>query len=97
MNNKYRPITIDIQTCLGQPCIRGTDIHTRIVAARFAAGESLQALAVHYRCSLHTIEAAVRFELGSVAQRQELVEVADAGPILMHGKWYKLDRESLRW
>jgi uncharacterized protein (DUF433 family) len=57
-----RSVRISPLVAFGKPVIAGTGVPTHIVAERFYAGESVEALAVDYRLSLEEIEEAVRAE-----------------------------------
>lgn len=58
-----RVIVIDPHLAFGRPVLAGTGIATVIVAERYKAGESIDALAKDYRRSLTDIEEAIRCEL----------------------------------
>ena len=54
-----RSVRISPVIAFGKPVIAGTGVPTHIVAERFYAGESVEALAADYRLSLEEIEEAV--------------------------------------
>jgi uncharacterized protein (DUF433 family) len=56
-------VVLDPRVSFGRPCLAGTGIPTEVIRDRFAAGESIEALAQDYRRSAADIEAGLRFEL----------------------------------
>jgi uncharacterized protein (DUF433 family) len=62
-----RSVRISPLVAFGKPVIAGTGVPTHIVAERFYAGESVEALAADYRLSLEEIEEAVRMEASCAA------------------------------
>jgi uncharacterized protein (DUF433 family) len=56
-------IAIDPSICFGKPVLHGTGIPTGILAERYKAGESMEALAQDYDRSRLDIEEAIRCEL----------------------------------
>jgi uncharacterized protein (DUF433 family) len=55
-------VMIDPRVQFGRPCITGTGIPTGVVAERFKAGESFEALARDYERPREDIEEAIRYE-----------------------------------
>jgi len=60
-------VVIDPRISFGRPVIVGTNIRTSVVAARYLAGESVQALAQDYRRTTDEIEEAIRCEIPAAA------------------------------
>ena len=60
-------IAIDPYVCFGRPTIRGRGVSTSIIAERYKAGESIDALAEDYGCEQAQVEAAVQCELARAA------------------------------
>ncbi|MUG94178.1 DUF433 domain-containing protein [Scytonema sp. UIC 10036] len=58
-----RLIVINPTVSFGQPVLEGTGVPTSILALRYAAGESIEDLAVDYDCDRLKIEEAIRYEL----------------------------------
>lgn len=56
-------IVIDPRIAFGQPVVAGTGVQTAIIAERYLAGESIEALATDYRCERIPVEEALRVEL----------------------------------
>jgi uncharacterized protein (DUF433 family) len=56
------PIVVDPRIQFGRPCLAERGIPTTVVAGRFLAGESVQALARDYAVEVPEIEEALRFE-----------------------------------
>jgi uncharacterized protein (DUF433 family) len=62
-----KTIMLDPRLGFGQPVIAGTGIEARIVAGRYRAGESVQALASDYAVDVSSIEDAIRCETREAA------------------------------
>ena len=60
-------VAIDPYVSFGRPVLVGTDIPTAVIAERYKAGESIQALAEDYERSPRDIEEAIRCELNPKA------------------------------
>ncbi len=60
-------VVIDPRISFGRPVIVGTNIRTSVVATRYLAGESVQALAQDYRRTTDEIEEAIRCEIPTAA------------------------------
>lgn len=58
-----RAIAIDPRVQFGRPCIAKTSVPTEIVASRYKAGDSREALARDYRLTVDQIEEALRYEI----------------------------------
>jgi uncharacterized protein (DUF433 family) len=56
-------VAIDPYVSFGRPVLVGTGIPTAVIADRYKAGESIQALADDYECAPRAIEEAIRCEL----------------------------------
>lgn len=56
------PIVVDPRIQFGRPCIAERGVPTTVVASRFLAGESVEALAHDYSVAVPDIEEALRFE-----------------------------------
>jgi uncharacterized protein (DUF433 family) len=56
-------VAIDPYVSFGRPVLVGTGIPTAVIADRYKAGESIQALAEDYERPLHDIEEAIRCDL----------------------------------
>lgn len=57
-----RSVVVDPRLQFGRPCLLGTGIPTEVVAERFLAGETIDAIAVDYEIGREHVEAAIRFE-----------------------------------
>jgi uncharacterized protein (DUF433 family) len=57
-----RDVEIDPHRCFGKPVLAGTGVPTGILADRFFAGDTIDALAADYRIPREKVEAAVRWE-----------------------------------
>lgn len=62
-----RLIVINPTVSFGQPVLDGTGVPTSILAGRYAAGESIEELALDYECDRLKIEEAIRYELALAA------------------------------
>lgn len=62
-----RLIVINPSVSFGQPVLDETGVPTSILAARYAAGESIEELAMDYDCDRLKIEEAIRYELALAA------------------------------
>jgi uncharacterized protein (DUF433 family) len=62
-----KSVVVDPRCGFGQPVIAGTGIETRIVLARYRAGESAADLAKDYAVEIERIDDAIRCELGEAA------------------------------
>ena len=62
-DSQPRTVVIDPRVSFGRPVIAGTGIPTAVLAERFKAGESVQALAEDYGAEKTAIEEAIRVEL----------------------------------
>lgn len=62
-----KSILISPAICFGKPVISGTGISTSVIASRFHARESVEALALEYGRSIREIEEAIRWESKAVA------------------------------
>jgi len=60
-------VAIDPYVSFGRPVLVGTGIPTAVIADRYKAGESIQALAEDYECASRDIEEAIRCELNPQA------------------------------
>lgn len=60
-------VVIDPYISFGRPTIRGTGVNTSIIAERYKAGDSMDALADDYGCQRSQVEEAVRCELALAA------------------------------
>ena len=60
-------VAIDPYVSFGRPVLVGTGIPTSVIAERYKAGESIQALAEDYERPPHDIEEAIRCELDLIA------------------------------
>lgn len=60
-------IQIDPKVSFGRPVIAGTGVSTALIAARFAARESIDELAQEYRRTIEEIEEAIRWETATRA------------------------------
>ena len=60
-------VAIDPYVSFGRPVLVGTGIPTAVMAERYKAGESIQALADDYECSPRDVEEAIRCELDTKA------------------------------
>jgi len=60
-------VAIDPYVSFGRPVLVGTGIPTAVIAERYKAGESIQALAEDYERPPHDIEEAIRCELDLIA------------------------------
>ncbi len=58
-----RAILIDPSLSFGRPTLAGTGIPIDVIAERYEAGESIEALSRDYGRSPHEIEEAIRYEL----------------------------------
>ena len=58
----------------GRPVIKGTGVHTEVVAQRFAAGKSIYCLAVDYGVNEFAIAWALSYELDNPWQMRLLLE-----------------------
>ncbi len=58
-----RLIVINPTVFFGKPVLEGTGIPTNILALRYAAGDSIEELAVDYDCDRLKVEEAIRYEL----------------------------------
>ena len=56
-------VVIDPRIAFGRPVVAGTGVQTAIIAERYLAGESVDALAADYRCERAPVEEALRVEL----------------------------------
>jgi uncharacterized protein (DUF433 family) len=65
--NQPKSVVIDPYISFGRPTIRGTGISTSIIAERYKAGDSLDALAKDYGCKEAQVEDAIRYELALAA------------------------------
>ena len=61
--DKPKVVAIDPYVSFGRPVLVGTGIPTAVIADRYKAGESIQALADDYECASRDIEEAIRCEL----------------------------------
>jgi uncharacterized protein (DUF433 family) len=61
--NEPKVVAIDPYVSFGRPVLVGTGIPTAVIAERYKAGESIQALADDYECPPCDIEEAIRCEL----------------------------------
>jgi len=61
-------VEIDPTRCSGKPVLTGTGVVTGVLAERFFAGDSIDALAADYGIAREKVEAAVRWEGASVAE-----------------------------
>lgn len=66
-DDSIAPIVVDPRIQFGRPCIAERGIPTTVVASRFLAGESVEALARDYSVDIPDIEEALRFEQKLVA------------------------------
>jgi uncharacterized protein (DUF433 family) len=62
-----RLIVLDPRIQFGRPCIAGTGIPTSIIAERYKAGESIEALVDDYGQTSAHIQKAIRFEFAATA------------------------------
>jgi uncharacterized protein (DUF433 family) len=62
-NDSPKNVFIDPRYAFGRPILRESGIATSVIAGRYKAGESIQALAKDYGCSQLEIEEGVRCEL----------------------------------
>ena len=60
-------VAIDPYVSFGRPVLVGTGIPTAVIADRYKAGESIQALTYDYECASRDIEEAIRCELDTKA------------------------------
>jgi uncharacterized protein (DUF433 family) len=72
-------VVIDPLVSFGRPTITGTGITTSILATRYKAGDSIDALAEDYGCKQTEIEEALRCELGRSAWTADLYHRRDSG------------------
>ena len=72
-------VVIDPLVSFGRPTITGTGITTSILANRYKAGDSIDALAEDYGCKQTEIEEALRCELGRSAWTADLYHRRDSG------------------
>lgn len=62
-DDQPRSVVIDPRVSFGRPVLTGTGIPTAVLAERFKAGESLEALADDYGAERTALEEAIRIEL----------------------------------
>ncbi len=62
-----RFIAMDPRVQFGRPCIAGTGIPTSIIAERYRAGDSIEALSEDYGQESRYIQEAIRFEFVATA------------------------------
>jgi uncharacterized protein (DUF433 family) len=67
VENSPRLIALDPRIQFGRPCITGTGIPTSIIAERYRAGESIEALVEDYGQTSTSIQEALRFEFAATA------------------------------
>lgn len=58
-----RSVMLDARINFGAPVVANTGISTRIIRARFLAGDAIPALAEEYRCDQGTLENVIRWEI----------------------------------
>ena len=61
-------VEIDPRRCFGKPVLAGTGVQTGVLAERFFAGDTIDALARDYGVPREKVEAAVRWEGASAAE-----------------------------
>jgi len=62
-----KSVVLDPRISFGRPVLAGTGVPTAVIAERYKAGESVDALAKDYRRSRSEIEEAIRCELSTAA------------------------------
>jgi uncharacterized protein (DUF433 family) len=62
ISDRYKPIVVDPEVSFGKPCLAGTGIPTAVIAERYRAGESINAIAKDYYTSAKKVREALAFE-----------------------------------